>query len=289
MNLPQYFQFSQSNLQDFYDCRRRFYLRHIRRLAWPGVESEPLLENEQFMQQGAAFHRMVQQYYLGIDQQTLDSLALDEPLKTWWRYFIEQHRRLPGLDVPEARFFPELSITASISGFRWIAKYDLVVLVPDHQIYIYDWKTSRSRPRRAWLARRAQTQLYRYLFSLAGNHQLRAALQPESITMLYWYAAFPEPPEIFPYSSNEFTQDRNNFQQLVELIANLVTQDTLEAPGVGFPMTTNENRCAFCTYRSLCDRGIRAGTITESDDVDGSENSLELLDFSLEQIAEIEY
>jgi len=34
-NLPAPFTFSQSSLQDYYDCPRRFELRYLSRLIWP--------------------------------------------------------------------------------------------------------------------------------------------------------------------------------------------------------------------------------------------------------------
>ena len=64
MRLIENFQFSQANLQDFVDCRRRFQLRYLQHIAWPAIESEPVLENERFLQQGARFHRMIQQHLL---------------------------------------------------------------------------------------------------------------------------------------------------------------------------------------------------------------------------------
>ena len=45
-SLPEGFRFSQSSLQDYVDCRRRFQLRYLQNLAWPALQSEPALENE---------------------------------------------------------------------------------------------------------------------------------------------------------------------------------------------------------------------------------------------------
>ena len=59
-SLPVPFTFSQSSLQDYRDCERRFYLRYIEQLAWPAVDSEPVLENERRKAAGEIFHRLVQ-------------------------------------------------------------------------------------------------------------------------------------------------------------------------------------------------------------------------------------
>ena len=83
------FQFSQASLQDFVDCRRRFQLRYLQRLPWPAVESEPVLENERTMRQGAEFHHMIQQHLIGIPAERL-SARLEggdpqaEELRRWW-------------------------------------------------------------------------------------------------------------------------------------------------------------------------------------------------------------
>ena len=58
--LPPTFTFSQSSLQDYFDCPRRFQLRYIEQVAWPAVETEPMLENERRQQAGLHFHRLVQ-------------------------------------------------------------------------------------------------------------------------------------------------------------------------------------------------------------------------------------
>ena len=39
--LPPQFAFSQSSLQDYMDCPRRFQLRYLDRLIYPAAESEP--------------------------------------------------------------------------------------------------------------------------------------------------------------------------------------------------------------------------------------------------------
>ena len=68
------FQFSQASLQDFQDCRRRFYLKYVEKLGWPAIEAEPALLNEELMQQGADFHRLVHQFFLAYTDQELNEL-----------------------------------------------------------------------------------------------------------------------------------------------------------------------------------------------------------------------
>ena len=87
MPLPPSFLFSQSNLQDYTDCPRRFYLKYIQNLAWPSIESEPIKENEHFRILGEIFHKMVHQFYLGISSDRLSEMVGDPLLSNWWGKF----------------------------------------------------------------------------------------------------------------------------------------------------------------------------------------------------------
>lgn len=283
MNLPAGFAFSQSNLQDYADCRRRFYLRYIQRLAWPAVQAEPALENEQHMRQGAAFHRLVQQYLSGVPSAALTALAHGADLSRWWANFLESAARLPGLELPlpaGTRRFAELSLSAPLGGFRLAAKLDLLCLLPDGSALIYDWKTALQRPRRASLQARLQTLVYPYLLVSAAPNLLGSALAPEKVGMIYWFAGQPDQPERFTYSAAAFQAAG---AELERLVAGL-----LALPEAGFTLTEDERRCRFCTYRSLCARGERAGNLAAAGE-DYEADSLAGLELNFEDLPEVIY
>jgi CRISPR/Cas system-associated exonuclease Cas4 (RecB family) len=288
MNLPEGFIFSQGSLQDFVDCRRRFQLRYLRRLAWPALETEPALEAERYLQQGALFHRILQQYWLGVPVERLSPAVAGEDLGRWWGNFLTYHKDLTGFQSLPGHYYPEISLSAALGAYRLEAKYDLVVIRPEHSEHsehseagavIYDWKTSRHRSERRWLAKRLQTRLYPYLLARAGN-PLNAgqALAPERIEMVYWFADHPDQPERFAYSPQAFQEDETYLKELIETILRLGEDE--------FPLTSDLQRCAFCVYRSLCERGARAGDLDDAEADLGEEPALGL-DF--EQIAEIEF
>ena len=79
---------SQSSLQDYNDCPRRFELRYIQHLAYPAVESEPALENEKHQQEGEYFHRLVQQHLIGIPAEQVGKLANTPNLQRWWENYV---------------------------------------------------------------------------------------------------------------------------------------------------------------------------------------------------------
>ncbi len=70
------------------DCSLRFKLRYLERLSYPAMESEPALENEQHQQEGEYFHRLVQQYLIGIPREQIGKLANTPQLQRWWSNFL---------------------------------------------------------------------------------------------------------------------------------------------------------------------------------------------------------
>jgi len=284
MTLPEGFQFSQSSLQDFIDCRRKFQLRFLRQLAWPAIQSEPALEFESYLRQGALFHRMVQQHQLGVPLERLAQLINDDDLSRWWvnyTRFVNTQGGLGSLTSEDARCYPEIVLSASVGSFRMVAKYDLVVIAPDGSVVIFDWKTSRKRPRRRWLAERLQTRVYPYVMVRGGSHlNHEVDIQPDRVEFVYWFADHPEEPERFSYTQEKFQEDHNEISELIESILGLDEQ--------GFSLTQDHRRCLFCVYRSLCGRGEKAGMLDDWEVEIEAGGDFQLgLDY--EQIQEIEF
>jgi CRISPR/Cas system-associated exonuclease Cas4 (RecB family) len=276
MSLPPDFQFSQGSLQDYVDCPRRFQLRYVQRVAWPALEAMPVLEHERYLQQGAAFHRLVHQHLMGLPARRLSRMVNDDDLRRWWRNYLETRPT----DLPSARY-PEVLLSAPAGDYRLVAKYDLVAVDPGERAVIVDWKTSRRRPERERLAERLQTKVYPYLLVHAGAHlNGDQPVQPGQVEMVYWFADAPADPERFTYDAAHYQADEEYLTKLIEEIANLDDD--------GWYLTSQERHCRFCRYRSLCQRGVAAGRFDEADDdLEPGDN----LDFDLdfEQVAEIEY
>src|SRR5512135_3226477 len=132
-----HFEFSQSSLQDFSDCRRRFQLRYIQRVSWPAVQAEPAREFERHIQRGDRFHRLVQQYLLGVPEGRLARMAEadeDENLQRWWQNFLDT---IPAELSGDAQRHVEAALQMPLNGFRLVAKYDLVLLRSDGRAVIY--------------------------------------------------------------------------------------------------------------------------------------------------------
>src|SRR3972149_805587 len=104
---------SQSSLQDYHDCPRRFELRYLQRLAYPAVETEPALENEKHQQEGEYFHRLVQQHLIGIPVEKLAPLANTANLQRWWENY-----QMADLGISGYTKYTEFSLSAPLGSYR---------------------------------------------------------------------------------------------------------------------------------------------------------------------------
>jgi CRISPR/Cas system-associated exonuclease Cas4 (RecB family) len=278
MDLPDDFQFSQKSLQDYVDCKRRFLLRYVMGITWPAIETEPVLENERIIQLGAEFHHLVHQHLLGIPEVQLHGLIHDEELRSWWESYLDYASSM--LEEDKSRY-PEIKISAPVEETRLVAKLDLLQAKSSGRWILFDWKTSRKRPKRKWLAERLQTRVYPYLLVRSGiAFNQGKSIEPEMIQMVYWFAGFPEQPEKFSYDRKQYNADHAYLTKLVEEIFNLNE--------AGFALTPDKVRCRFCVYRSLCDRGVKAGALDEIGDIFDPESNSEA-EINFDQIVEIEF
>jgi len=274
--LPVGFHFTQMRLQDYLDCRRRFQLRYLHGQPWPAHVVEPADLFEKHVEQGKQFHRLVHQYLLDFPLESLNLLAIEPPLSRWWQSFLAH-----GLEgIPEARV-PETTHSTSLSGFRLVGKYDLISIGDTGNVIIVDWKTSKFVPAMSDLRSRMQSRLYPYILARAGLSRFGLkTIRPDQISMRYWYAEDPESPKEFSYSQEQFGEDEQFIDALIDEIQNLKEEI--------FPLTDDVKKCRYCIYRSLCDRGIQAGPI------DNLETDLDILNdwpegIDLDQLAEIEF
>jgi CRISPR/Cas system-associated exonuclease Cas4 (RecB family) len=273
---------SQSSLQDYMDCARRFQLRYLDRLSYPAVEAEPTIENEKHLQEGEYFHRLVQQYLIGIPGEQIAKLANTVNLQRWWENFHNLGDRTGLKNL--SGLYPEATLSASLGNHRLLAKYDLIV-IENGKATIYDWKTYRRRPPNEWLAARMQTRVYRALLTRAGAHlNGNKPFEPEQIEMVYWFAEFPDKPARFAYTSAQYKRDWDLLVKLGEEIKN----------ASDYPLTDDRTKCSYCPYRSYCDRGVRAGVVDQAEAeastwLSPGMEAEELFDVNFEQIGEIAF
>lgn len=270
--LPAWFQFSQNNLQDYDDCARRFQLRYLLDQRWPAVQSEPVQDYEKLAEQGREFHLLVQRHLSGIPEDHLRPQV--QPLADWWDAYLH----VPPPDLPTEFRQAEVKLSTPLGACRLVAKFDLLAMQRGERAVIVDWKTALRKPRREDLARRLQTHVYPYVLTEAGAHLFGGPIKPEQVTLVYWFANAPMEPEIFRYNVAMHEQNRADLHALADEI--------LSRHDVIWPLTPDERHCRYCVYRSLCDRGVGAGSLYDADDglLDvGPED----IDFTLDDIEEI--
>lgn len=290
--VPEGFVFSQSSLQDYVDCPRRFQLRYVEHCLWPAPETADALEFEQLLQRGQAFHRLLRQFYSGVPIEALEKVALADPdLARWW----QNYRSTAPQDLPHEVCEAEATLSVAIVPsehvgigntvgmaycYRLEARYDLLAGEPGKRWVIVDWKTGQRRNSRAWLQSRLQTRIYPYVLVQAGalfNNGVPIA--PQQVEMVYWFAEFPAQPERFFYSEEQFAADAAFLADLVHEIATR-TEEV-------FPKTEQRRLCHYCVYRSLCWTDVEAGLLAEAEEVEDIAAALEEID--LESIAPIPF
>ena len=94
--------------------------------------------------------------------------------------------------------------------------------------------------------------------------------------MIYWFADFPNEPISFPYNSAQFKRDWDLLSKLADEISSASE----------YPLTDDRQKCIFCTYRSYCDRGVRAG---DNMDAESQMQAESVFDVNFEQVGEIEF
>jgi hypothetical protein len=254
--LPIGFQFSQSNLQDYVDCPRRFQLRYVQAQAWPAVQVEPVLEHEAHLERGARFHRLVERHQLGMDPAVLAARISDPDLRVWW----EAYLGFSFLHDLEGWRYPEFTLSTEVVGERLAATVDLLVVVPGERVLIFDWKTYRRKPSRRWLAERLQTRVYSYVVARVGSRFFGSDLLPDQVLMVYWVACASAESVVFEYSTGQFIADAAYLVGLVQEVGG-------RADSGAWPLVDGDTRCRFCEYRSLCGRGIEAGKESEFEEL----------------------
>lgn len=276
MMLPSDFVFSQASLQDFVDCRRRFLYRYLMQVRWPALPAEPPDSFDHLLKLGNDFHRLVHQHLLGISVERLTSLVQDDrELGGWWNNYLAH-----GLsDLPDERF-PEVRLRGSFGGWPIVANVDLLAIEPGQQAVIVDWKTSRRKPRPENVERRLQSRVYPALLVQSGaGFNDGQNVDPEMIRMRYWYPEHPSHPVEMQYNQARYAQDVDVLERTVLEVAG--------TPENAFLKTEQVERCRYCVYRSLCDRGQTAGLVDDmnEDPIDIDESWEETFDF--DQITEV--
>ena len=235
--LPEGFRFSQASLQDFVDCERRFYLRYIEQQRWPSPLAEPQDMIEQALQRGARFHQLVERHQVGVPLDVIyESATDDEALGRWLDNYQAALEKFGTFD----KQWIEVSLSSFVGEYPVMARYDFVGLQGAHLIAV-DWKTGRL-PDSIKLEQRLQSSIYRLILFREGAKLAQRDF--EQFTLHYI--------GVNDGSQRQFTVDESTAHRLETQLKGII-QQVMAAKK--FPLTGEENRCRFCVYRGLCERG----------------------------------
>ncbi|MDE0338357.1 MAG: PD-(D/E)XK nuclease family protein [Caldilineaceae bacterium] len=290
LNLPSTFAFSQSSLQSYVSCPRRFWLAYVEQLKWPALEAAPYDEHEELLRLGWQFHQLVERAEASMPTDPLAE-GLEYPLDEWFESYLRHRPADLPTEVVEVERELSAPLAVEAGHFRLAARYDLIAVGgegADRRAVVLDWKTNKRVTRRSNLQQRMQTLVYPYVLVEASAGLPWGPLAPEQVEMRYWFTAAPAEAVSFGYNSELHAANRARLEQLLNEI--LSGERERDFPKVA---DTEENRkrfCGYCIYRSRCDRGIAAGDLDEFDEEEFAEEDLErALEFSLEEIQELAF
>ncbi len=253
---------SQSAIDTYQRCARRYYLRYVRGLDWPAPLTSSELDFEQAMRRGEQFHLLIQQHALGMDVTPMVEAGDDDILRTWWQSYLTQARSfVPGSMKAQ---FTEIELAASIEDVTVMAKFDHVVFEQDGGMLIFDWKTGVPRSQ-DHLARGWQSVVSQFIAAERGG-QLRPSasdlqIAPGLIRLVYWHARDAGQPVRLRYDDQLHEAGRARLVSVIVEIKDLFAQGEESA----FARTPDESQCRHCPYRSYCERGKEAGPEMEPD------------------------
>ena len=290
LDLPSTFAFSQSSLQSYVNCPRRFWLAYVEQLSWPALEAAPYDAHEQMMRQGRQFHQLVERAEAGLSTDLLTE-GLDYPLDEWFESYLRHRPADLPTDVVEVERVLSAPLAVEGGQYRLAARYDMIAVGgdgEDRRAVILDWKTTKRVTRRSMLRQRMQTLVYPFVLVEASAGLPWGPLAPEQVEMRYWFTAAPAEAETFRYDSAKHADIRDRFGQILnEILRGEKVRDFPKVPD------TDENRkryCSYCIYRSHCDRGTVAGDLEAYDEEEFSDVDLEReLEFTLEEVQELAF
>lgn len=252
--------FHQGNLQDYMDCPYRFYLKYIRRLAWPAPLTQFDLQREEVFRKGKVFHTLVYQHSLGMPLEWLSEIADQEAVDVWWNNFlsfgtaaIEKEEQQLGT----CQRYYEITLQAELNGCRLSGVLDLLLVGSNGRVCIFDWKTGYQTfvpTLRAQFAERLQTKIYPLLVHIVRC--LPTLTVPiHTVRMIYWFADNPRHPIVFDMDTHQLETTRSEIVQLIHQINHAET----------YPQTTYLPRCAYCWYCTYCEREDQRKSLEEGE------------------------
>jgi hypothetical protein len=227
---------SQGHLKTLQECPRKFEYIYLKSLS-----TLPPIDQQQSMQFGSDFHRLLHQQELGMPIEPF--LAANPALAEALTGLQQAAPHLWQVD-PQIQRRSEEVRTFKLGDYLFTAIYDLLLLGETAQII--DWKTY-GRPRTAELLDRDwQTRLYLYALVATSDYQ------PAEISFTYWFVQNQPPQSVtFRYSNEQHHQTQQEIGGLLDQLTSWL------AGGESLPQVELTNPlCANCHFAARCGRAI---------------------------------
>jgi hypothetical protein len=233
---PNLLHLSQAHLNLLETCPPQFQRIYLDQLASP---LSP--EQQEKLNWGNQFHRLMQQQQMGLSIDTL--FAEDEQLQQAISSLIEI---IPHRGKSEEIIWQEAEHcrTLRLDNYLLTVIYDLL-LIEDDRAEIFDWKTYLQPENSEKLANNWQTRLYLYVLAETSN------FLPEQISLTYWFVKVPKVPQslTFKYNRRQHKKNKKDLTHLLSLLDRWRSSD-LAAAEISFPHIPNcQENCPY--YASL--------------------------------------
>lgn len=234
--LPAGFQYTQSKLQDFMDCPRRFQLKYLEGQRWPAPVTIPQEKFEAAMQRGQRIHQMIERHQSGVSLPILKkSIVGDDNLERWLSRYEQLYHDLSIFDTS----MTETVLSMNLNGYQILAKFDWLG-VRDSRLVAIDWKTGKL-PSAEQLKRRMQTVVYLLVLYRAGGALFNRMIDE---FILRYVSLETREERIFTVTAASVAEFE---QQILSVIEGINSSS--------FNKVESERPCLYCVYRGLCGRG----------------------------------
>lgn len=247
----QIWQISQSHLNLFATCPRKFQYIYIEQLLSPCVAQQ-----SSNLALGNRFHRFMQQRELGLPTEAI--LAADQALHDSFQALANV---APNIVYPQPNTSREAEHRRTLlkGNFLLTGIYDLLIC-QENQAQIIDWKTYPKPPNSKKIINSWQTRLYLYLLAETS------AYPPDAIQFIYWFVHLTEKPQCLTIQYNEekhqaTTQDLNKLLTKISQSWKQYQQTRKSFPQV----EESKGYCLDCPFTLPCERYPNQHNLLQSD------------------------
>ena len=232
-----YFYYSQNSLNTFEQCPLKFKLKYMDNIKWKKDEDEKYYEN---MKVGLDYHLLCERYFSNIPIPISEHEKNHEELSRWVNNLKEV---VPKVD--ENIYLPEYEIKMMKDSIKIQAKYDLIILKPNKEIEIWDWKTEERKLKKSEMENRIQTIVYMYMLKENAKEIFGIDVEFENIKMIFWQPHYKEDKIVIEYSKNQHLKNEGKIKDSIDQICNYKF-DTF------FDKELYKRSCKYCEFNYLC-------------------------------------